>query len=110
MSVTFSASDAKNEFGQVLDAALEKGAVMITKHDAPKAVLLSLERFDALSKGTADDLDSLSAEFDELLARMQQPPAGKGMNRLFTASSTELGRAASFHTFSGSFDAGGKSS
>ena len=45
---TFSATDAKNEFGRVLDTALEKGAVVITRHDAPKAVLLALHRDDVL--------------------------------------------------------------
>ena len=36
---TVAASEAKNKFGQVLDSALRDGAVVITKHDTPKAVL-----------------------------------------------------------------------
>ena len=45
---TFTATVAKNEFGHVLDTAVEKGAVAITRHDAPKAVLLSIDEYDAL--------------------------------------------------------------
>lgn len=39
-------------------------------------------------------LDSLSAEFDELLARMQSPGACAAMKAAFGASPKELGRAA----------------
>ena len=33
---TVAASEAKNQFGQVLETALRDGAVVITKHDTPK--------------------------------------------------------------------------
>jgi antitoxin Phd len=91
---TFTATAAKNVFGRVLDTAVEKGAVAITRHDAPKAVLLSIAEFDALVSAGGRTLDTLAAEFDERLARMQTPRARKGMADAFAATPTRLGRAA----------------
>jgi antitoxin Phd len=91
---TFTATDAKNEFGRVLDTALEKGAVVITRHDAPKAVLLAVDEFDALVAAGERTLDTLAAEFDELLARMQTSTARQGMADAFNATPARLGRAA----------------
>ncbi|HXO28467.1 MAG TPA: type II toxin-antitoxin system Phd/YefM family antitoxin [Thermoanaerobaculia bacterium] len=91
---TFTATDAKNEFGRVLDTALEKGAVVITRHDAPKAVLLAIGEFDALVAAGERTLDTLTGEFDELLARMQTSTARRGMADAFNATPARLGRAA----------------
>jgi len=91
---SFSASDAKSEFGRVLELVLQGGVVVITKHDAPKAVLVSLDEFNALAGGQERKLDTLSAEFDALLARMQTPKARAGMKAAFEASPRQLGRAA----------------
>jgi len=90
----FTATDAKNEFGRVLDTAIQKGVVAITRHDAPKAVLLSLDEFNALVGAGSSQLDTLSGEFDALLARMQEPKARKGMEAAFNASPAQLGKAA----------------
>jgi prevent-host-death family protein len=90
---TFTATDAKNEFGQVLETALRDGAVVITKHDAPKAVLLSLDEFNALAGGQRR-LDALTGEFDALLDKLQTAGARRGMKAAFDASPGELGRAA----------------
>jgi prevent-host-death family protein len=89
-----SASAAKSEFGRVLDMAVQGGAVVITKHDAPKAVLISVENFNALSRASETRLDSLSDEFDALLAKMQTAQARSGMKRAFAASGRQLGQAA----------------
>src|SRR5215831_17005485 len=78
------ASQAKSEFGRVLDMAVQGGAVVITKHEAPKAVLLSVENFNALSRANETRLATLSSEFDALLARMQTPKARAGMKRAFS--------------------------
>jgi antitoxin Phd len=88
------ATDAKKQFGRVLEMVLRGGAVIITKHDAPKAILLSVEEFNALTRPTARTLDSLSADFDAMLARMQTPRARSGMQAAFGASPKALGRAA----------------
>ncbi len=88
------ATEAKNEFGRVLERVLQGGMVVITKHDTPKAVLLSLDEFNALAPATERTLDTLSAEFDALLAQMQTPKARRGMKAAFGASPKVLGRAA----------------
>ena len=68
-----SATDAKNEFGRILERVIRGGRVVITKHDSPKAVLISMEEFNALSNAHRVELEVLSDEFDTLLARMQTP-------------------------------------
>ena len=89
-----SASEAKSEFGRVLEMAIQGGAVVITKHDSPKAVLISVENFNALSGAAETKLDTLSQEFDALLARMQTSKARRGMKAAFAASGKRLGKAA----------------
>jgi antitoxin Phd len=88
------ASQAKSEFGRVLEMAMQGGAVVITRHDAPKAVLLSVENFNALSGVTSAALDTLTGEFDALLSRMQTARSRRGMKAAFGASGKQLGRAA----------------
>jgi len=85
------ATRLKNEFGTVLEQAA-RGAVAITRHDAPKAVLVSYEDFEALVKG--QNLNDLAAEFDALLDRMQTRKARKGVQAAFNAAPAQLGRAA----------------
>ena len=89
---TVPASDAKNQFGQLLDTALRDGAVVITKHDAPKAILLSIEEYEMIKQTRR--LDSLSAEFDATYARMQQPGMASKMAAAYHSTPRELGAAA----------------
>jgi prevent-host-death family protein len=91
---SFNATDAKNAFGRVLETALREGAVAITKHDDPKAVLLSWDEFEALATARSGQLAALTSEFDALLERMQTARARKGMQAAFDASPAQLGRAA----------------
>lgn len=91
---TVAASRFKNEFGAIFELAALGGAVAITRHDAPKAVLLSYAEFESLVESRAPALENLSAQFDGLLASMQSPKARIGMAAAFNASPTKLGRAA----------------
>ncbi len=91
---TVAATRLKNEFGAVLEQAVRGGAVAITKHETPRAVLISYDEFQALVKARSHDLNDLRAEYDILLDRMQTPAARKGMEAAFNASPAELGRAA----------------
>ncbi len=91
---SIAATRVKNEFGAILDKATHGGAVAITRHDTPKAVLLSYAEFESLVQARSRALDSLSADFDDLLDRMQSPKAKKAMESAFNASPTKLGRAA----------------
>ena len=74
--------------------AVQGGAVVITKHDVPKAVMVSVETFNALSRAGETRLDTLSLEFDALLARMQTSKTRRGMKAAFAASGKRLGQAA----------------
>lgn len=87
------ATRVKNEFGQILEQATHNGAVAITRHDRTKAVLLSVAEFESLVSARSQNLDALSNEFDEMLAKMQTPKSRKGMKAAFNASPIQLGRA-----------------
>jgi prevent-host-death family protein len=88
------ATQAKNTFGELLDRVIGAGPVAITRHDTPKAVLLSYEEFESLSNARSETLDMLSSKFEGLLERMQTPAAKEGMKAAFDADPAALGRAA----------------
>lgn len=88
------ATKVKNEFGAILEQAMHSGAVAITRHDTPKAILISFTEFESLMNERSRSLDDLNAEFDELLTQMQAPSSRKGVEAAFHASPVELGRAA----------------
>ncbi len=92
--VSFTATEAKNEFGRILENVIQGEMAVITRHDAPKAILMSMDKFYALSHASQLQLDSLSAEFDALLGRMQTPEAGIAMKAAFHATPRQLGKAA----------------
>ena len=91
---TVAATQFKNEFGAIFEQAALGGAVAITKHNTPKAVLLSYAEFEALTKSASPALDELTDEFDELLAGMQTPASKSAIAAAFDATPKELGRAA----------------
>src|SRR5256885_6322222 len=86
----YSATVAKNEFGRVLDAALEHGAVAITRHDTVKAVLVSAEEYRRVKGGKP--IDRLREEWDALQAEMQTPAARADARRAFAPTPQGLGR------------------
>jgi prevent-host-death family protein len=91
---TVTASTAKNQFGRLLESAMRGRRVVITKHDVPKAVLMSMEDFKSLSDEPRAKLDLLATEFDALLDRMQTAKARTAMRNLFRATPKQLGQAA----------------
>lgn len=52
-------------------AVAAHGAVLITKHDQPAYVLMSVEHYRELQRAAEPDLGALGGEFDAMLARMQ---------------------------------------
>jgi antitoxin Phd len=91
---SFTATAAKNEFGRVLHLVAEGRTVVITKHDTPAAVIVSYSEFRELAEASSRRWDTLSAEFDELLAGMQSAGSLAGLAAAFAASPAEIGRAA----------------
>jgi len=88
------ATVAKNSFGAILDKAVAGGIVAITKRDKPKAVVLSMEEYQALQSRAANPLQELQSEFESLFGAMQSSRARAAGNKLFGASSQKLGKAA----------------
>ena len=91
---SYTATEAKHKFGRVLEQAIHGATVVITKHDAPRAVLISMDQFKALQDAPQIKLDTLSEQFDALLDRMQTRQARRGMSVGFNASPKQLGKAA----------------
>lgn len=91
---SLTATQAKNEFGRVLERVIRGEIVVITKHDAAKAVLMSMEEYQALACNPESQLNSLAAEFDASLEAMQTAKSRAGMRRAFRASPKQLGKAA----------------
>lgn len=68
------------------------GAVLITKHDQPAYVLMSVERYRELQRAAEPDLGALGGEFDAMLARMQGQ--GEAMAEAFALAPEAIGQAA----------------
>jgi len=89
-----SATEAQNNFGQVLAQAMREGTVVITRHHKPAAAILSIDRYEELTARDAPALDELTREFDALLGRMQTDEAAAAVDTLFGMEPEDLGRAA----------------
>ena len=89
-----SATEAQNNFGRVLSRVAEEGVVYITRYDRPQAVVISVDRYEALVGERDPDLADLIREFDEMFEAMQTPEARDAVDRLFTMTGKELGEAA----------------
>lgn len=89
----FSATEAQNNFGEVLRRVAEGEVVYITKYDRPTAVVLSPGAYRQL---LADDteLRRLEREFDTMVAAMQAEDAVRAADSLFEMSPQEMGEAA----------------
>ena len=79
---------------QVTHEVMTKGAIVITRHEVPTMVMLSVERYLALERAAEPDLQGLTRQFDDMLARMQTPDAVRGMAQAFEMTPAKLGRAA----------------
>ena len=88
------AAVAKNKFASVLEEVIQGREVIITKHNTPKAVVISMEKFQSLSAAAAPNLDALTADFNSRLAQMQSASGRAAMRRAFGASADALARAA----------------
>lgn len=91
---SFSATEAQNNFGRVVDQAIREGVVAITRYDRPAVFVVSAERFEAMATTAQPDLDALTREFDAMVEAMQTPSAIEAGRSLFDAAPAELGAAA----------------
>lgn len=93
-TIYMTSTEAQNGFGRVLDTVARNNTVVITKRNATQAVVMSVDRYEALTRGASPEMDTLTAEFNDLLSRMQTPLAKAGVHDAFWASPDELARAA----------------
>ena len=86
----FTASEAKHNFGQLLDTALRAGPVAITKQRKPTAMLISLDDYKVLTQVEDRALAALSADFDRRYESMQEPGAAAAMQKAFDTPEQQL--------------------
>ena len=91
---TVTATELKHSTADVLDQVSAGKAVAITRHDKPRAVLISLEQYKELTGNQSGWLEDLQTEYRGMLDRMQSPEQKAAALRLFEATSEELGAAA----------------
>lgn len=91
---TITATELKNATADVFEQVAARRAVAITRHEKPRAVLLSVEQYEALTGGQPDWLGKLQEEYRGMLERMQGPKQKAAAKRLFEATPEELGEAA----------------
>jgi prevent-host-death family protein len=89
-----SATEAQNNFGRVLGRVAEEGVVYITRYDRPQAVVISVDRYEALVGDSDPGLADLAREFDAMLEAMQTPEAAAAGDTLFAMDGEALGAAA----------------
>ncbi|WP_457425312.1 type II toxin-antitoxin system prevent-host-death family antitoxin [Roseateles sp. P5_E7] len=68
------------------------GAVLITKHDQPAFVLMSVERYREMQRAAEPDLGALGGEFDAMFARMQGQR--EALTQAFAMTPEAIGAAA----------------
>jgi prevent-host-death family protein len=93
-AASYTATEAKNRFGQILDAVSHGGAALVTNRKRPRAVILAYDDYLRLVEEGARRLDLLTAEFEALYASQQTPAAAAGMKRAFAATPKRMGKVA----------------
>ena len=88
-----SASDLKNKFSEVARLTARE-PLAVTRHNRREYVVLTAAQYEELQQSRRAPLASLTAEFDQLVARMNTAKAKRATAALFSTSSKALGRAA----------------
>ena len=91
---TVSATDLKNSTADVIEQVASKRAMAITRHDKPRAVLVSIEEYEALTGQEPEYLLGLMEKYRGMVDRMQGPEQRAAAERAFNATPEELGAAA----------------
>jgi prevent-host-death family protein len=91
---TITATELKNATADVFEQVAAKQAIAITRHEKPRAILLSVEQYEALAGQRPEWLEKLHEEYRGMLDRMQGPEQRAGAEKLFRATPEELGQAA----------------
>jgi PHD/YefM family antitoxin component YafN of YafNO toxin-antitoxin module len=91
---SFSATKLASGMQAVTTTVMARGAVVITRHERPAMVLMSVERYLQMEQASEPDLDALTHRFDDMFAHMQGEAAAQAMADAFAMDPSELGEAA----------------
>jgi len=91
---TITATELKNATADVFEQVAAKQAIAITRHEKPRAILLSVEQYEALTGHQPEWLEKLHEEYRGMLERMQGPEQRAAAERAFNATPEQLGKAA----------------
>jgi prevent-host-death family protein len=87
------ASVLKNQFGEVARLAAT-APLAVSRHNRREFVILASEHYEQMQQSRRAPLESLAAEFDQLVGKMNTPEARRATASLFSASPKALGKAA----------------
>lgn len=82
------ASVLKNKFSEVARLAFRE-PLAITRHHRREFVILTAEQYEELQKSRLAPLESLSAEFDQMVATMNTPADRAARRSFFKASAVQ---------------------
>lgn len=91
---TVSATKLVGGMQKVTSTVMSHGAIVVTRHDEPTMVLMSIDRYLKLERAAEPNLDILTRQFDDMFARMQGAQASQAMEDAFAMPPAELGQAA----------------
>jgi len=92
--MSFTRTALAGEIQKVSKAVQAQGEVVITSHNKPEMVLMTVERYAELQQASRPSLDNLTQEFDQLIAQMQNVEAPAGAAAAFAMSGAEIGQIA----------------
>jgi antitoxin Phd len=87
------ASVLKNKFSEVARRA-SSAPLAVSRHNRREFVILAAGQYEELQRSRRAPLESLTAEFDQMVAKMNTPKAKRATAALFSASPKALGKAA----------------
>jgi prevent-host-death family protein len=88
-----SASVLKNKFSEVVRLA-SNGPLAVSRHNRREFVILTAGQYEELQQSRRAPLETLTAEFDQIVAKMNTPGGKRASAALFSASPKALGKAA----------------
>lgn len=92
--MSFTRTALAGEIQRVSKAVQAQGEVVITSHNKPEMVLMTVERYAELQEASRPSLGALTQEFDQLIAKMQTVEAPAGAAAAFAMSGAEIGQIA----------------
>ena len=82
------ASELKNQFSKVVRLAARE-PVAITRHNRREFVILTTEQYEEFLQSRLAPLESLAADFDQMIEKMNTPEDRAGRTSFFQASAVK---------------------